>query len=182
MVTAVFRPAAIVHTPYQAPAAIFCVYNACSFHSGESSRFWWTFPQNFRLSIDNNVWTPCQRVIESIFWKILSTILMETSMFHVTVPSPVSKASKNVNGTCMKPWITLNSTISVAGMRKYATKVNPRKKLWRKQLSDVGRRLKPSYTFYIWKYMKLEPSENWLLLQHLFIWCFVVARRRTWIT
>ena len=34
MVTAVFRPAAIVHTPYQAPAAIFSVYSACSFHSG----------------------------------------------------------------------------------------------------------------------------------------------------
>jgi len=179
MVTAVFRPAAIVHTPYQAPTAIFSVYSACSFHSG---RFWRTFPQNFRLSIDSNVWTACQRVIESIFWKILSTILMQTSIFHVTVPSSVSKASKNVIGTCLRPWIALNSAISVAGMRNYTTKVNPRKKLRWKQLSDVGRRLKPSYMFHIWKYVKLEPPENWLLLQHLFIWCLVVARRPTWIT
>ena len=36
-VTAVFRPAAIVNTPYPASAAIFCVYSACSFHPSESS-------------------------------------------------------------------------------------------------------------------------------------------------
>jgi len=27
------------------------------------------FPKNFRLSIDNNVWTPCQRVIESTYFE-----------------------------------------------------------------------------------------------------------------
>ena len=47
MVTAAFRPAAIVHTPYQAPAAIFSVYMPVNFILANLSVSGGLFPKIF---------------------------------------------------------------------------------------------------------------------------------------